>query len=112
MEAELSDQKMLEIVNAVVTGVGLIVLEALRQRGQRDTGNKLRNLRDELEYKLWEHEDLIRQLRVLNQALKAELEACWADRDALQRRILEELDEPSSRGKTAPLQLDYTSQED
>jgi hypothetical protein len=103
---------MLEIINAVVTGVGLIVLEALRQRGQKDTGNKLQSLRNELEHKLWEHEVLIRQLRVLNQMLKAELEACWADRDALQGRILEELDEPFAKEKNAPLHLDYTSQED
>lgn len=103
---------MLEVVNAVVTGVGLVVLEALRQRGQRDTGGKLQALRDELEQKLWEHEELIRQLRVLNQALKAELEACWADRDALQRRILGELGEhPPTRG-FAPSDQDFASEKE
>lgn len=103
---------MLEVVNAVVTGVGLVALEALRQRGQRDTGGKLQALRDELEQKLWEHEELIRQLRVLNQALKTELEACWADRDALQRRILAELGDPSATKSFAPSDLDLASEKE
>ena len=86
---------MLEVINAVVTGVGLVALEALRQRGQKETTGKLQTLREDLEQKLQEHEELIRQLRTLNQALRVELEACWADRDALQKRILEEMTEPT-----------------
>jgi len=67
-------------------------------RGQRVTGSELQNLRAELEQKLWEHEELIRQLRVLNQALKTEVEACWADRDALQRRNSDRLSDLEGKG--------------
>jgi len=103
---------MLEVINAVVTGVGLVALEALRQRGQKETTGKLQTLREDLEQRLREHEELIRQLRNLNQALKGELEACWADRDALQRRILAELGEPSATKSFAPSDLDLASDQE
>ena len=86
---------MLEVINAVVTGVGLVALEALRQRGQKETTGKLQTLREDLEQKLQEHEELRRQvaaganrqLRTLNQALRVELEVCWADATSRRWRV-------------------------
>ncbi len=88
---------MLEILDALVTAIGLLTLEALRQRGEQKTDLRLQQLEDEFEQKQHQLEEMIRQLRIQNQNLREELASCWKERDSLQLRLLNKIPAPEEK---------------